>query len=201
MKNVKDLGIKTKEGLEVGNLQRFPSMEYGEDGGLQADVFLHGIKMLTVFQKGDGGCAITHLTESGSISLGKLKEAGLNFLKRVDENYGPNTKYKWLQEKTIKTFDDDDWQAVVENIEERYDDLQAAKTRITGGASAVIVCKNDWETLYMSTHQSQEDFENDAMFKYRLTKTVEAHLATKYPETKFTSIQIFLPADIKSSIL
>ena len=60
MKQVKDLRITTKEGFSVKNLQRFPSMEYGEDGGLQADLYCNGDFLMTVFDAGDGGCAIAH---------------------------------------------------------------------------------------------------------------------------------------------
>lgn len=121
MKNIKNLGITTQEGFSVKNLQRFPSMEWGDEGGLQAELYYNGKEVMTVYQEGNGGCAITYLTDYGRSIEKELKEQGLRFLKRVDFCYGENTEYEWLKKKTAKNFDDDDWEAVIINIESRYD--------------------------------------------------------------------------------
>ena len=97
MRQIKDLGIKSKEGLKVKNLKRFPSMEYGEEGGLQAELWLGNHTYLgTLYQEGNGGCA--NFTWNANL-LEKAKKGikGLihSFLLRNDKDYGPNSKYSW----------------------------------------------------------------------------------------------------------
>ena len=147
MKHIKNLKIKTVEGLEVGDLKRFPSMEWGEEGGLQAKLYLNGIPVGTLYQEGNGGCA--DFTYDNSDMRTKVAEACLTFLKRVDANYGPKSKYEWLKNKTAKDINDDDIEAVINNIEERYDDVQVAKKIFKQGYKAVALLKNDYQTQYL----------------------------------------------------
>ena len=123
MKDIKNLGIKTQEGFEVRNLNRFPSLEWGEEGGLEADLYLNGVWAGTIFQAGEGGCASFTYANLG-VEEKELAEKGLAFLKRCDESYGPNSKYEWLRDKTVAKFDDDDIEAIVNTIEEYYDDVK-----------------------------------------------------------------------------
>ena len=148
MKNIKNLKIKTTEGLEVKNLQRFPSMEWGDEGGLQAEVHLNGKLIGTLYQAGNGGCA--NFTYNNSDDYAELAKAIIIFLKRVDKNYGPNSKYNWLKNKaTYRDIGDDDIEAAVNNIEERYDDIQVAKKIFKKGYQAVALLKNDFSTQYL----------------------------------------------------
>ena len=94
MKQVKDLKIKTQEGFEVKNLERFPSREFGENGGLAADLYLDNIYVGHLYQAGDGGMA--DFSWSGSTdkySPIEVKEKVHSFLLRNDKDYGPNSKY------------------------------------------------------------------------------------------------------------
>ena len=195
MKEIKRLGIHTKEGFEVRDLKRFPSMEWGDEGGLQADLYYNGLKILQVYQEGNGGCAITYLTEEGSIRLGEIRAKGLEFLKRVDKSYGPNTKYAWLKEKTVKNFDDDDWEAVVTNMEEYADDLNHAAQLFIKGAKSVVVCKNDWQTRYLSCGSVKAATENMDEFKGRVIVNAKVWLRKNYPNTEYTDFNVLLPVE------
>lgn len=182
MKNIKNLGIITKEGFEVKNLQRFPSMEWGDEGGLQADLYLNGIKILRLYQEGNGGPAITYLTEEGSIHLGEIRSKGLEFLKRVDKNYGPNTEYNWLKNKTVKTFNDDDWEAVINNIEEYFDLVRNAAHSFRAGYKAVVCLQNDLQTRFL---------------QYKVSDITEAEVREYMKKTgldkEYNEIKILLP--------
>lgn len=146
MKQIRDLGITTKEGFSVENLKRFPSMEWGEDGGLQADLFYKGDKIMTVFNAGDGGCAICHTTELYSTKMGEIKTAALAFLKRCDDNWD---KYDFLRNKTAKDIDDDDFGSVVTVIEDHYYIVSQLIKSFRNGYKTVVVLKNDLHIDYL----------------------------------------------------
>ena len=149
MKNIKNLGITTKEGFSVKNLQRFPSMEWGPEGGLQAELYYNKHKVLDLFNAGDGGCANVYLTDKGTKILDELKAKGLEFLKRVDKDYGPDSKYSWMKTKTAATFDDDDWEMVITIIEERAEDIKTIKQCFKKGYKAVAIIRNDSEKKFL----------------------------------------------------
>lgn len=192
MKNIKNLGITTKEGFEVKNLQRFPSMEWGDEGGMQADVYFEGNHIMQVFQEGNGGCAITYPTEYFKSHRFALERECLNFLKRVDKSYGPNSPYEWLKNKKVAvsdnskpfetTINDDDWEALVNNIEEYYDDVKSAANSFRAGFKAVVCLKNDLETGFL---------------QYRVADVTEQEvrdfLKKKGLDKKYTEVKILLP--------
>lgn len=139
MRQIKDLGIKSKEGLKVKNLKRFPSMEYGPMGGLQAELWLGNHTYLgTLYQEGNGGCA--NFTWNANL-LEKTKKGikGLihSFLLRNDKNYGPNSKYSWLKNKTAENVDDDDIEMLVICFEEAYDARKFAEKQFKKGYKTV----------------------------------------------------------------
>lgn len=161
MKDIKRLGITTQEGFEVQNLQRFPSMEFGEEGGMQADVYFKGNHIMRVYQEGNGGCAVTYRTDYYREHRFTIERACLEFLQRVDENYGPDSSYEWLKNKKVAVsstskpredlINDDDWEALVYNIEEYYDDTEMAKKAFRRGAGTVIALYGALRTRYLQT--------------------------------------------------
>lgn len=183
MKQINDLGITTIEGLSVKNLQRFPSMEWGPTGGLSADVFYKGKKILNLYQAGNGGCAVTYMTEYGNTILGEVREAGLSFLRRRDTAY-TDGKYDWLTKKTVKTFNDDDWEAVVNCMEERYDDIKEAAKCFKKGYKAVALLKNYCETSLLQYRVEDITLEE-------VTDYLKQHELNK----RFTSVTIVRNSD------
>lgn len=177
MKQIRDLGITTKEGFSVENLKRFPSMEWGEDGGLQADLFYKGDKIMTVFNAGDGGCAICHTTELYSTKMGEIKTAALAFLKRCDDNWD---KYDFLRDKAAKDIDDDDFESTVTVIEERYDLLSQLKKSFRNGYKYVAVLKNDLRIDYLQ--YKVDDVTMDE---------VKSYLVKNNLDKKYTNIKLF----------
>lgn len=148
MKSIKNLGIKTKEGFEVRNLKRFPSMEYGEEGGLEADLYLDGKWAGTIYNAGDGGPA-SFTYANVAFEPEEIAAKGLTFLKRVDPDYGPAGRFAWLRTKTVAKFNDDDLEAVVTTIEERSEVIKQAKKSFKKGYKAVAALKSDWQISYL----------------------------------------------------
>lgn len=150
MQNIKKLGIVTKEGFDVRDLKRFPSMEWGDEGGLQADVYYKGEKVLTVYQEGNGGCAITYPTSYYNKNKEEIDTQCYAFLRRVDDAYGPNSKYsKLFADKSAKNIDDDDWESLVNNIEQRYDENKDAVKLFKKGYKAIAVLYGDHAIDYL----------------------------------------------------
>ena len=146
MKQIRDLEITTKEGFSVKNLKRFPSMEYGENGGVEADVYYNGDLIMTVFDEGNGGCAITYTKELYNLKKGEINGKALTCLKRLDKNWD---KYDWLKEKTPKDIDDDDWLGIVNIIEDYYDDYKQVKKAFKDGYKTIAVLSNDFQKAYL----------------------------------------------------
>jgi len=135
MKHIKDLGFKSKEGIEVKDLQRFPSMEWGEEGGLQAEIYFNGVHVMRVYQEGNGGCACTYNVNEQIMP--EFRKAALEFLKRTDDAY-TSGEFSWLVGKTPEKLDDDDFEAVVLSMENHYDTLKEAKKAFNKGAKTFV---------------------------------------------------------------
>ena len=192
MKNIKRLGVTTKEGFEVRDLQRFPSMEWGDEGGLQAELYYKGEYIMRVYQEGNGGCAITYRTDYYKQHRFAIESECLDFLRRVDKGYGPDSPYEWLKNKKVAVsstskpredlINDDDWEAVVNNIEEYYNDVKSAANSFRAGFKAVACLKGDLETGYL---------------QYRVADVTEQEvrdfLKKKGLDKKYTEVKILLP--------
>ena len=165
MKEIKKLGITTQEGFSVRNLQRFPSMEWGDEGGLQAELFYNGQNVMTVYQEGNGGCAITYWTDYGRSIENEVKEQALKFLQRVDKSYGQNTPYSWLKNKTAQKMDNDDFESLVINIESRYDMVKSFKKGLKNGYTsfAEVVYENG---LSRSVNSRAENVNKDYIMNF-----------------------------------
>ena len=161
MKDIKNLGITTSEGFSVKNLKRFPSMEWGEEGGLQADLWYKGNEVMTVYNDGNGGPAICYYTDYGKKIMDVLKTNALSFLKRKDDNFN---KYDWLRNKTAKDIDDDDFESVVNCIEERYYECKELKKSFKKGFKSVAILSNDYKKDFLQyridgvTYQQVKDY-------------------------------------------
>ena len=179
MKNIKDLGITTEEGFEVKNLKRFPSMEWGEEGGLEADLYYKGDKILTLYQEGNGGCATTYMTEKGNCILGEIRNAGLTFLKRVDEDYSGQGKYAHLFANiTVQNFRDDEWESLINNIEERYDMVKQVKKSFKKGFKTVVACMSKYQFDYLQykadniTQKEVDEYFNKSKIENKYSKFI-----------------------------
>jgi len=180
MKHIKDLGVITQEGIEIKELKRFPSMEWGDEGGLQAAIFLDGEFMGTLFQAGEGGCA--NFSCPSAVAYQKIAEAGCAFLKRVDKAYGPNTQYSWLKNKTVKNMNDDDFEAVVTNIEEEAEIRTQVRKALIQGYKSVVVIEQETQFSYLYyqcegvTSREVEDFLKRKKVQYTDFKIYTSHI-------------------------
>lgn len=182
MKSIKDLKIKTKEGFEVKNLERGYSLEWGPGGSLIAELYYKGKHIMRVYQEGNGGCAITYQEDYYREHKTEIDSQCLRFLKRVDKNYGPESPYDWLRDKEINKIDDDDWETVVNNIEEYYDDVKAAAKSFRAGYKAVVSMKNDYQTSYLQYRVSDITLEE-----------VRIYMKKEGLDKKYKDIKILLP--------
>ena len=85
MQNIKDLKVKTLEGLSVKNYKTFPSREWGDDGGMQADVYLNSVYVGQIYDAGDGGQGYMYFDNASLVM--DFKTACFNFLRRKDKDY------------------------------------------------------------------------------------------------------------------
>jgi len=121
MKNIKNLKIKTLEGLEVKNLEKFYGPEWGPDSATRAEIYYNGKLAVEVYDAADGGMA------EATIRLPKeeqkqLTQVALNFLRRNNTDYYGSGYYS---HKLIRDFDDDDWLAVVDTMLDRYETIKS----------------------------------------------------------------------------
>lgn len=186
MKSIKNLNITTLEGLSVRNLQRFPSMEWGPEGGMQAELWYNNKCVMTVYQAGNGGCASSSWVVEGEKLRKAVAQACLTFLKRVDEGYKPDSQYEWLQDKTADKLDDDDYEAVINNIEEYYDDVTAARKLFEKGCLTVFAVKMPYHTRYLGSKR----------LIYSLTEA-QRLINNQYPELKNNEILLLRPAELE----
>lgn len=124
MKNIKKLKSVAVGNITIQNYKTFPSMEWGEDGGLDADICVNKTPVVHIYQEGNGGCALdTVLNEE---LLPSLKENVLKVLKKHDDGY---QKYGWLKNKTAEKVDADDFESFVNVMAQRHDDIKLLESR------------------------------------------------------------------------
>jgi len=184
MKDIKDLNIKTKEGLEIRNLQRFPSMEYGEDGGMKCDIYYHDHKICDVYQAGNGGCADERYVDNITPELRQeFKQKVLACLQRLDSSYNPATsEYEWLKTKTADHIDGDDLEALELTIEDRYEDVQQAKK----------IFQDRWTTLGIIDREWQKDYVH---CNFLSVNEFAKWISDKHPEIKYKNLQLIFNTD------
>ena len=110
MKHSKIVRVRTLEGLSIKDYKTFPSHEWGDDGGMQADIYLKGTLVGTIFDAGEGGMADFYPTSTADIK--SFKEACFKFLKRKDKDY---FKYEFMP-KQASAMNEDDYVCVVDLI-------------------------------------------------------------------------------------
>lgn len=138
MKQIKNFQTITKEGFSVANLQRFPSREWGDEGGFQADVLFKSQKIAQVFQQGDGGCADVYFEKDLTKEfLAEVKDNLISFLKRYDYCYQESSPYEWLKKKTAQDVGNDEFETLVVNIEAAEDNFKLAQKRFKAGVNCI----------------------------------------------------------------
>lgn len=76
--------MKTIEGLEIKNLKTFPSMEWGENGGVSCDIYFKNKKIAEYFNDGNGGCADVKMCKNSIITHQELKDMCFTIADRLD---------------------------------------------------------------------------------------------------------------------
>ena len=151
MKQIKDLNVTTKEGLSVKNLERFPSMEWGDEGGLKAELWLDGNTYVgTLFQAGNGGMA--NFTWNANLiaeTREQIKQYVFKFLMRNDKDFGPNSKYEFMRDKTPAKIDDDDIEMLIIILEEEYDARQVVNKSLKRGYKSVARVNQGYQFKYI----------------------------------------------------
>lgn len=95
------LGFKTKEGLSLGHYQDGWSMEYGEGGSYHCELLYKNVVVAELFEEGNGGPL--NIWFKDATKEQEVDDAILKFLKRTDEDYGPNSQYELCRNITKAT--------------------------------------------------------------------------------------------------
>jgi len=148
MQNIKRLKSKSQEGLEVRNYQTFPSMEWGENGGLQADLYFNNKFLARVYNEGNGGCAIAYMQTKNETEWNEFKQACFDFLLRNDKDFGPNSQYEWMRKKTPERIDDDDLELVVNLLYKRHLHIKEAEKALKNNYGKIVVCNKGYQFKY-----------------------------------------------------
>mgnify|MGYP003290648368 CR=1 FL=1 len=148
MQNIKKLKTKTIEGIEVKNYQTFPSMEWGENGGLRADIYYKGKYVVQVYNEGNGGMAIETYQIKDQELINDFKKSVHSFLLRNDKNYGPNSEFKWLRDKTAESIDGDDLEEFVNLVYLHHEKIAEINKGLKKGYAKLAVCDLGYEIKY-----------------------------------------------------
>lgn len=124
MKSIKKLKSLATGNITVTNYKTFPSMEWGENGGMEADICVNKIPVVHIFQEGNGGCAFDTVLNKELLS--SLKENVLKVLKKHDDGY---SKYDFLKDKTAEKVDADDFESFINLMAQRHDDIKLLESR------------------------------------------------------------------------
>jgi len=124
MKSIKKLKAVTSGVITVQNYKTFPSMEWGEDGGLDADICLNGKPVVHIYQEGNGGCACEEVLDATLHQ--QVKEEAFKVLKKYDDGY---QKYDFLKDKTAEKIDADDFESFINVMAQRHDDIKLLESR------------------------------------------------------------------------
>lgn len=160
MQNIKKLKSKSIEGLEVRNYQTFPSMEWGEDGGLQADLYYNGKFLARIYNEGNGGCAIAYMQTKNDIECSDFKKACFDFLIRNDKNFGPQSQYEFMRDKTPNNLDDDDFETVINLLKERHDHIKEGERALKRNWGKIAIIDEGYKFHYYmcSAGMTKEQF-------------------------------------------
>lgn len=135
------LNLITQEGLSLAHYQDGWSMEYGEGGSYNVEVLLNGKKVATVTEYGNGGPVdVTYLTNNHK----EVDDAVLTYLKRTDEDYGPNSKYEWC--RNIKNASDTEYACFVTSLTDIYNHRKKALSFYKKGYQTVAFADNGYQT-------------------------------------------------------
>lgn len=177
MKQIKNFKTITKEGFSIKNLERFYGSEWGEDSAFRADILYNNIKIAEIYQAGDGGCADARLDRSlTQDQVTEVKDKLISFLKRYDYYYQESSPYEWLKNKTSQGVGNDEFEALVVNIEEAEETFKSAqkrfkKTDAKGVANIVYIDNNGFSHSYLQSLASVPD--NDALRALHLRQSCE----------------------------
>lgn len=145
------LGFKTKEGLSLANFQDGWSMEWGEGGSYHCDLLYNGKKVCELCEEGNGGPIRTYnLTDRATMK--KVEKAILDYLVRTNEDYGPNTKYKFCLEAVENgKATDCEYSTLAEGLIDEYEKRKNFAKYIKKGYKLVGIFDLGWTNTIVAT--------------------------------------------------
>ena len=161
------LGFKTKEGLSLAHFQDGWSMEYGKGGSYQVEILLNGKKVAVALEEGNGGSIDIDFVEG--INQEEVSNAVVNFLKRTNKDYGPNTMYEFC--KNITTAGSCEYSSMINDLLDSYDYRKKAKSYFKKGYNLMIAIDNGYTNHYVASgNPSKENLLNYAKSKNLIHK-------------------------------
>jgi hypothetical protein len=146
------LGFKTQEGLSLAHFQDGWSMEYGEGGSYHCEVLFNGKVIAEAEEEGNGGPLNIWFKDTNHE---ECDNAVLTFLKRVDKDYGPDSKYNLC--KNITKASESEYSSMIAYLLDVYKTRKDVTNYLKKGYRLVASIVNNFQTNVVATLNPDEE--------------------------------------------
>ena len=146
------LGFKTQEGLSIAHFQDGWSMEYGEGGSYHCEVLFNGKIIAEAEEEGNGGPLNVRFKD---VEHKDCDNAVLTFLKRVDKDYGPDSKYEWC--RNITKTSESEYSSMIAYLLDVYKTRKDVTNYLKKGYRLVASIVNNFQTNVVATLNPDEE--------------------------------------------
>jgi hypothetical protein len=146
------LGFKTQEGLSIAHFQDGWSMEYGKGGSYHCEVLFNGKIIAEAEEEGNGGPLNIWFKD---VEHKDCDNAVLTFLKRVDKDYGPDSKYEWC--RNITKASESEYSSMIAYLLDVYKTRKDVTNYLKKGYRLVASIVNNFQTNVVATLNPDEE--------------------------------------------
>ena len=146
------LGFKTQEGLSLAHFQDGWSMEYGEGGSYHCEVLFNDKVIAEAEEEGNGGPLNIWFKDTNHE---ECDNAVLTFLKRVDKDYGPDSKYDLC--KNITKASESEYSSMIAYLLDTYQERKDAKKYFKQGYVLVALVNTNYSQRIVATKKNNKD--------------------------------------------
>lgn len=139
------LGFKTIEGLSLAHYSEGWSMEYGEGGSYHCELVYNGKVVAELTEYGNGR-SLDYRFEDQAIEK-EVGDAVLVFLRRTNEDYGPNSKYDFCKNATEAS--ECEYETLINELVYEKDRRKSAEKLLKKGWAMAGIFEDDfqWHTI------------------------------------------------------
>lgn len=142
MRTIKKMKVSTLEGITFKDVQLFPSMEWGDEGGHSATILYKDQEVGSYFQQGNGGCADVHINITSEKTLAEFSEAVKNATYRLETVHYPELKLG-LDDNIEILFD------ILLNKSDTLDFYKKTKKKHNISHLILAEIQTSWQTAYV----------------------------------------------------